>query len=346
MDPDTDTAMDIVQVDPADEDALRAWHATYLEADRRGRPWATPWMYEEARATAQAPPVASRRVFLNGRVDGEVVCIAQVIFPLKDNLDLVDFHVHTHPDHARRGYATRMLAHVEELASAGGGTTLVAMVDHAYDLGPTGKGEPGMDFLMARGFEYSLGEIQSTCPLPVPDELLTSLAAEAAERHEGYTLRSFVDRCPDDLVESYGRCMGMLLTEAPTGTLEFEQEVFDEERIRSQEAMMAEAGRTGYFTVALDGSGEVVAYTQLAVPRYDPGRAFQWGTLVHPDHRGHRLGLAVKAANLALMQEREEGLTGIVTWNAEVNDHMIAVNRRFGFTPTARNAELLKKLAQ
>ena len=72
------------------------------------------------------------------------------------------------------------------------------------------------------------------------------------------------------------------------GTLELEQEVYDEERIRSHEAMMAEAGRTGYFTVALDASGEVVAYTQLAVPRYDPGRVFQWGTLVHPDHRGHR----------------------------------------------------------
>ena len=338
------TSLDIVTVDPHDEEALRAWHTTYHEADTRDRPWATPWKYEEARATAQAPPVANERVLLSGHVDGEVVCIAQVILPLKDNLDHVDFHVHTHPDQVRRGYATQMLHHVEALANERGRPNLVAMVDHDYDLGPTGAGEPGVEFLEAHGFSNSLGEVQSSCPLPVPVDALDALAAEAAAHHEDYRLRSFVDRCPDDILVPYGRLMGMLVTEAPMGTLEFEQEVYDEERIRSQEAMMAEAGRTGYFTVAQDASGEVVAYTQIAVPRYDPGRAFQWGTLVHPAHRGHRLGLAVKVRNLALLQENEDDLNAVVTWNAEVNDHMIAVNRRLGFAPTARNAEFLKVL--
>jgi GNAT superfamily N-acetyltransferase len=337
--------MEIVQVDPFDEGALRGWHATYLEADTRGRPFATPWMYEEARATAQAPPVATDRVFLNGVVDGEVVCIAQVIMPLKDNLDHIDFHVHTHPDHRRRGCAALMLGHVEAIGAERGRQHLVAMVDHPYALGPTGEGEPGVEFLRSQGFTHSLGEVQSACPLPVPATVLDALVAEAAAHHGGYALRSFVDRCPDDILDSFGRAMGMLVTEAPTGTLEYEPEVFDEERIRSQEAMMKEAGRTCYFTVALDPSGEVVAYTQLAVPRFDPGRAYQWGTLVHPAHRGHRLGLAVKAVNLALLQEHETDRTAVITYNAEVNDHMIAVNRRFGFEPTARSAEFEKTLA-
>jgi GNAT superfamily N-acetyltransferase len=336
--------MDIVQIDPFDEPALRAWHATYYEADTRGRPFATPWMLEEARASAQAPPIASERLFFTGSVEGEAVCVSQVILPLKDNLDHVDFHVHTHPDHRRRGYATRMLAQVEEVARERGRTKLVAMVDHPYDLGPTGKGEPGVDLLVGHGFEHSLGEVQSACRLPVPAEVLEQLAAEAAERHDGYRLRSFVDRCPDELIGSFGRLMGMLVTEAPSGTLEFEQELFDEERIRSQEAVMADAGRTMYFTVAQDGTGEVVAYTQLAVPRHDPGRAYQWGTLVDPAHRGRRLGLAVKTRNLALLQESEQDLTAVVTYNAEVNDHMIGVNRQFGFVPTARSAEFLKTL--
>ena len=338
------TRMEIVRVEPQDDAALRAWHATYLEADTRGRPFATPWMYEEARATALAPAVGNERLFLSGLVDGEVVCIAQVILPLKDNLDHVDFHVHTHPDHQRRGYAGAMLRHVETIGRERGRTHLVAMVDHPYDLGPSGAGEPGVELLRSHGFTHSLGEVQSACPLPVPSEVLDGLVAEAAAHHEGYTLRSFVDRCPDDILDSFGRAMGMLVTEAPTGTLDYEPEVFDEERIRSQEAMMAEAGRTSYFTVAQDPSGEVVAYTQLAVPRFDPGRAYQWGTLVHPDHRGHRLGLAVKAVNLALLQEHESELTAVITYNAEVNDHMIGVNRRFGFEPVARSAELEKTL--
>jgi GNAT superfamily N-acetyltransferase len=107
---------------------------------------------------------------------------------------------------------------------------------------------------------------------------------------------------------------------------------------------MKEAGRTCYFTVAQDSAGEVVAYTQLAVPSYDPGRAYQWGTLVHPAHRGHRLGLAVKVANHLLLEEHEKDLSAVVTWNAEVNDHMIAVNRRLGFEPSARSVEFVKEL--
>ncbi len=34
----------------------------------------------------------------------------------------------------------------------------------------------------------------------------------------------------------------------------------------------------------------------------------------------------------------------IVTWNAEVNDHMIAVNELMGFGATARGGELQKRL--
>ena len=47
----------------------------------------------------------------------------------------------------------------------------------------------------------------------------------------------------------------------------------------------------------------MVAYTDLAATEHEPERAYQWGTLVRPDHRGHRLGLAVKVANLRLLQE-------------------------------------------
>lgn len=334
----------IVQIDPHDEAGLGAWHATYLEADTRGRPFATPWMLEEARAAVQAPAVASERIVLSGVVGGEVVSAAQLILPLKDNLDNADFHLHTHPDHQRRGHGATMLRHLESLVAVKGRRHLGTMVDHAYDLGPSGTGEPGVEFLTRRGYRHALGEVQSSCPLPVPADVLARLAAEAAAHHDGYTLRTFVDRCPDDILCSFGRLMGMLVTEAPTGELVVETEVYDEERIRAQEEMMTKGGRTSYFAVAVDAAGEVVAYTQLAVPRFDPGRAYQWGTLVDPAHRGHRLGLAVKTANLALLQAHEQGLSAVITYNAEVNDHMLAVNRRFGFAPVARSAELQKTI--
>jgi RimJ/RimL family protein N-acetyltransferase len=88
----------------------------------------------------------------------------------------------------------------------------------------------------------------------------------------------------------------------------------------------------------------VVAYSDLATTVHEPGRAYQWGTLVDPAHRGHRLGLAVKVANLRLLQEERPDVARLTTYNAEVNSHMIGVNEAMGFRPIARLGDFQKML--
>jgi len=78
---------------------------------------------------------------------------------------------------------------------------------------------------------------------------------------------------------------------------------------------------------------------------HESERAYQWGTLVRADHRGHRLGMAVKVANLRLLQETHPQVTTVVTYNADVNAPMVAVNDRLGFVPVQWLGELQKKLA-
>ena len=88
---------------------------------------------------------------------------------------------------------------------------------------------------------------------------------------------------PDDLLQGWAELTSSLATEAPTGDLELEPEAVSTEAVREREAMLARQGRTKYNTVALDADGVVVAYTDLATTVHEPGRAYQWGTLVRRD---------------------------------------------------------------
>ena len=70
-----------------------------------------------------------------------------------------------------------------------------------------------------------------------------------------------------------------------------------------------------------------------AISHERPTELLQWNTLVHPDHRGHRLGLAMKVANLDALQQEYPQAVLAHTWNAKVNAPMLAVNTTMGFRP-------------
>ena len=71
---------------------------------------------------------------------------------------------------------------------------------------------------------------------------------------------------------------------------------------------------------------------------------YQWGTFVHREHRGHRLGLATKAVNLRAVQAARGDLTLVITENGETNDYMVSINERMGFEPIEVSAEFVKRL--
>src|SRR5699024_5037425 len=58
---------------------------------------------------------------------------------------------------------------------------------------------------------------------------------------------------------------------------------------------------------------------------------WQENTLVMPDHRGHRLGLALKVATHRQLRERAPQLRSLVTWNSHVNPWMIEINEKLGY---------------
>jgi GNAT superfamily N-acetyltransferase len=336
----------ILDLDPHDDEMVEAWHGVYWTAEHHDRPQTnTAWSLDQLRAVMQED---ARRQFNRGFVGclgDRVVTMGIVGGSLLDNLGLCELNVATLPDDRGRGHGTAMLEHLEEVARELGRNTATAEAHWPFDADPNGVGEPTVEWARRRGYAVGLVDVQRWLSLPVEEGLLDELAAEAAVHHAGYTLRSWAGPVPEELLQGWADLTSTLLTEAPMGELEREPEAADVAAVREGEALVLRQGRTTYNTVAMSSSGDLVAYTNLAVSRLEPIRAYQWGTLVRPDHRGHGLGLAVKVENLRLLQREEPGTTTVVTWNAEVNSHMIGVNQRLGFRPVERFGELHKKLA-
>lgn len=337
--------MDLEQINPDNRAALAAWHATVVAAEEHGREGtATPWKLPEIEAELAEQTDVTRLVY-GGIEDGRTMVAAGSLgMTLTHSTSQAVVQVYVHPDHRRRGHGSRMLAHLEDVARGHGRTLLNTETSWPYDAPVDGAGTEGAEFLRTHGYRFGLGDVMRSLDLPVADDLLDRLAAEAAPHHAAYTLRSWVGRVPTELEVGWAQLVADLMIEAPVGEMERERESADVEELRRRQAMIEAQGRTLYNTAALAPDGELVAYSNLAVSVHDPDNAFQWGTLVRRDHRGHRLGLAVKVANQRLFQSVPQTAARLRTWNAEVNTHMVGVNEAMGFRPVERLGEFQKRL--
>ena len=188
-------------------------------------------------------------------------------------------------------------------------------------------------FAASQGFVAESTDNVRVLDLPVPDAVLDRLEASARERWAGaYRLETHTDGLPEELVEGYCRVSNLLNVDAPTGAVDFEAETLTPERYRGYLDLERRQGRRRLTTVALEeATGEVVAYTDLVLPSGAPTKTWQWGTLVDRAHRGHRLGMAVKVANLRELQSAHPERETVGTGNDATNSYMVGINEEMGF---------------
>lgn len=282
--------------------------------------------------------------FLGKDRDGTPVVAGLMVLPLSDNIDKSEVAVWVAPDHQRRGYGSAMADALVQQAIERQRTTLTAHVNS-----PIGSDEshPHRAFAARQGFMLSNSELHRILHLPVPEQLLTRLAAEAASREDDYRLVEYIDdEIPGDLLPSYLDLINALMVDAPTGDVDYEAGGKTAESFHTDVALMRSQGRTLYRTIALDAYGRAAAHSVLCVPGQDPGKVFQFGTLVRREHRGHRLGLATKVRNIATVQALHPDREVVHTWNAVSNTHMIAVNEAMGFRVVSESGEYVRRLSE
>lgn len=335
------TALEIRRVDPFDPAAFDAWWEVYAETWRADMgEHALIWTREESRTEMQQDSATTdRRVWIAVR-DGQVLGGASLALSLKDNLHSAAIGITVPSPHRRQGVGSELLAHVHSVALDAGRHTFHAATAWPASAPADGAGQPGREFARRHGYEIALGDLQNRLTLPVSDDVIDEMLAEAPA--EGYTIRSWTGPVPEEHVAEWAALNALVDTEAPTGDLDIEAASGDVTDHRADEAMLAAQNRTSFGTVALTAEGRVAAYTELVVSG-DDGNAYQWGTLVRREDRGHRLGLRVKLENLRQLQRTAPDVPQIYTYNAESNAAMLAVNTRLGFEAVGRMAELQKR---
>lgn len=324
------TQLEIVAVQ--DDATAKAWHSVD-DATRSGDVPADA-LSEVLPRTLDRPDSGERTELWFGTIEGEPVACGELVLPLLDNEANASIDVRVVPEHRRKGYGSALLAHLVERARVDGRKRLHGEAPEPLGGAPS----PGVEFARARGARAVLAEVRRVLDLRTLDEArLSRLADDARQCAAGYSLVQWVDRAPEAIVADLAVLKGRMSVDVPMEDMTWDAEAYDVSRVRAlEDAAAARRRRVVVTAVRHDASDRLVGYTDIGVNIEVPRVGYQWDTIVLSDHRGHRLGLLMKLANLEQLRRTMPATEIVNTWNAAVNEHMIAVNEAMGF----RAAEL------
>lgn len=333
--------MEATLVDPFDDAVLTRWHEIVEVGMKHQRPWVSVppldsdrQRFRESISFDRAEPLA---VF-----DGDdMVAAGYVVINLLGNLDKAWGAVSVEPSLRRRGHGSALVELMAQRAKAAGAAYLFLQSSYPVEDRET---HPYRRFAEANGFALDMDEIYRVLDLPVSSDLLDRLAAEAAPHHDGYRLETWLYDVPERYLDSWVAVHNLLPLDAPQGAVAWAEDAMDRTSYAEEREQLKRLGRAFYTSVAISPEEEVVAYSDLVLQGGGTGRVSQWGTLVRRDHRGHRLGTAVKVRNLREVQRLHPDRREVHTTNAETNAAMVGINEVLGFRIVAVNPGFYRKL--
>ena len=221
------------------------------------------------------------------------------------------------------------------------------MLAHGADLGRTKAytgaylGSDGQRALEALGFEhvhtYAINRLDL---FAAPHDRWQKLYDDAAGSAQDYELVRLVGATPDDQVEAMVTLFDAI-NDAPMTDPDAEPDRWTAERVRAYDTAMAARRQTVYRVMARHrGTGEWAGHTVLCIDEFDPSVGHQEDTTVVRAHRGHRLGMLLKADMLRWVTEQRPEMGATETWNSTENHHMLAVNEQLGTRTAARHASM------
>lgn len=232
------------------------------------------------------------------------------------NAAIVEVLVRVHPDHRRSGVGTALLREISPYLGDGGRTVVFGSAD---------EGTAGEAWAKSLGFEVTDGNIWQRLEVTAADRSLWDVAPVP-----GFTLRTWTDETPDDLLTAYARARDAI-HDRPKGA-SYDVPRWTADAIREDERELRAQGVEHRVVVAVEeATGEVAGLTIMVFKVVNPAVGYQRDTAVVRHHRGKGLGLWVKAAMLHRVVADRPALTRVTTAVATTNTHMARINRSLGF---------------
>lgn len=286
-------------------------------------------------------PYSPQTLFV-ARVDGRIVGRAVQTLPIEEESRVALMSVEVLAAFRSRGIGGALLEAVEANAREAGRTVFAGdsmalpaegpQLDSPTGFGSVPESNPGVRFAVRHG--YVLGQVVRGSRLALPFDAATALGDAAEASGPGYRSAAWTGPIPEHRLDDLARLHSRMSTDAPSADLQITPEVWDADRVRSLDELRGKTDRTILTSVVEHiESGTLVAFSELSVP-HDPALAVQQeDTLVLKEHRGHRLGMLAKVANLELLEREHPGRAWVITFNAEENRPMLDVNEAIGFVP-------------
>ncbi|HEV2067519.1 MAG TPA: GNAT family N-acetyltransferase [Thermomicrobiales bacterium] len=290
------------------------------------------------------------------RQNGTMVASAFAGWSIDPTTRVTWLGVGVHPAWRRQGIGTAMCDRMEALARDAGrpvvqGGAFYHPTEGPRLASPTGFGsipreERNARFLLDRGYTLEQIARYSVLPLPVDPATLEKHLRAAAKAGADYRVHTWHGSTPERWRGDVAVIFTRMATDAPAGNLEIDEEPWDAERVRQNDERRIRARRTA-LVAAIEHlpTGNLVAYNGLSVPEDRSRPVHQGVTLVLKEHRGHRLGMLTKIANIQQLQAFSPESPSILTDNAEENRPMLDVNEAVGFVPIAYEGVWKKTLA-